>query len=421
MTAAVDAIEPPRTSVGVLGWLRKNLFSTWYNALLTIVMLWLIYVVGSGLLNWVFRGARWDVISANLRLFMVGPYPPDQVWRVWLVVALVAALFGLSAGVFGGTIRTFANSLAAALATLAVLQFATGGIRELTTYVSSLPGQSPLQWLTTLPPGPWLVAGLALVIGAYLLGQQRKTWRRWLIPLWLLGFALTIVLLQGFAKNNWLPTVSTTRWGGLLLTFMLSIVAIVVSFPLGVLLALGRRSQLPAVKVFSVLYIELVRGVPLVTILYMTQIMLPLFLPGQVRIDNVLRAIAGMTLFTAAYMAENVRGGLQAIPTGQIEAAQAVGLNNALVTLFIVLPQALRMVIPAIVGLFIALFKDTTLVMIVGQLDLLGVGRSVLAQPEYLGLQTEVYVFVAALFFIFSYAMSFASYRLEAALGVGKR
>jgi general L-amino acid transport system permease protein len=202
---------------------------------------------------------------------------------------------------------------------------------------------------------------------------------------------------------------------------MLSIVAIVVSFPLGVLLALGRRSQLPAVKVFSVLYIELVRGVPLVTILYMTQIMLPLFLPGQVRIDNVLRAIAGMTLFTAAYMAENVRGGLQAIPTGQIEAAQAVGLNNALVTLFIVLPQALRMVIPAIVGLFIALFKDTTLVMIVGQLDLLGVGRSVLAQPEYLGLQTEVYVFVAALFFIFSYAMSFASYRLEAALGVGKR
>jgi general L-amino acid transport system permease protein len=421
MTAAVDTIEPPSTSVGVLGWLRKNLFSTWYNALLTIVMLWLIYVVGTGLLNWAFTGARWEVISANLRLFMVGPYPPDQVWRVWLVVALVAALFGLSAGVFGGTIRTFANSLAAALATLAVLQFATGGVRELTTYMSSLPGQSPVQWLTTMPPGPWLVAGLVLVIGAYLLGRQRKTWRRWLIPLWLLAFVLTIVLLQGFAKNNWLPVVSTTRWGGLLLTFMLSVVAIVVSFPLGVLLALGRRSQLPAVKVFSVLYIELVRGVPLVTILYMTQIMLPLFLPGEVRVDNVLRAIAGMTLFTAAYMAENVRGGLQAIPTGQIEAAQAVGLNNALVTLFIVLPQALRMVIPAIVGLFIALFKDTTLVMIVGQLDLLGVGRSVLAQPEYLGLQTEVYVFVAALFFIFSYAMSFASYRLEAALGVGKR
>jgi len=287
--------------------------------------------------------------------------------------------------------------------------------------VSSLPGQSPVQWLTTMPPGPWLVAGLVLVIGAYLLGHQRKTWRRWLIPLWLLAFALTIVLLQGFAKNNWLPTVSTTRWGGLLLTFMLSVVAIVISFPLGVLLALGRRSQLPAVKVFSVLYIELVRGVPLVTILYMTQIMLPLFLPGEVRVDNVLRAIAGMTLFTAAYMAENVRGGLQAIPTGQIEAAQAVGLNNALVTLFIVLPQALRIVIPSIVGLFIALFKDTTLVMIVGQLDLLGVGRSVLAQPEYMGLQMEVYVFVAALFFIFSYAMSFASYRLEAALGVGKR
>jgi general L-amino acid transport system permease protein len=298
--------------------------------------------------------------------------------------------------VWSGTVRTFTISLAAGYATLAVLPF--GGDGRI-----------------------WLLANLVVVIAAYFLARGRKSLQHWLIPAWLVGFFLAMIVLQGFVKNEWLPEVSTSQWGGLLLTFILSVVSIVVSFPLGVLLALGRRSKMPVVRIFCILYIELVRGVPLVTILYMTQIMLPLFLPGELRIDNVVRAIAGMTLFTAAYMAENVRGGLQAIPTGQIEAAQAVGLNNALVTLFIVLPQALRMVIPAIVGLFIALFKDTTLATIVALLELLGVGRSVLAQPEYLGLQTEVYIFVAAIFFVFSYAMSFASYRLEAALGVGKR
>jgi general L-amino acid transport system permease protein len=327
---------------------------------------------------------------------MIGPYPPDQAWRVWIVVLVVSLLFGISGGLWSGTVRTFTISLAAGYATLAVLPF--GGDGRI-----------------------WLLANLVVVVAAYFLARGRKSLQRWLIPAWLVGFFLAMIVLQGFVKNEWLPEVSTSKWGGLLLTFILSVVSIVVSFPLGVLLALGRRSKLPVVKIFCILYIELVRGVPLVTILYMTQIMLPLFLPGELRIDNVMRAIAGMTMFTAAYMAENVRGGLQAIPTGQIEAAQAVGLNNALVTLFIVLPQALRMVIPAIVGLFIALFKDTTLATIVALMELLGIGRSVLAQPEYLGLQTEVYIFVAAIFFVFSYAMSFASYRLEAALGVGKR
>jgi general L-amino acid transport system permease protein len=218
-----------------------------------------------------------------------------------------------------------------------------------------------------------------------------------------------------------LPEVGTSLWGGLLLTLVLAVTSIVLSFPLGVLLALGRRSQLPVVKWFSILYIEIIRGVPLVTVLYMTQIMLPLFLPSGMRVDNVIRAIVAMTLFTAAYMAENVRGGLQAIPSGQIEAAHALGLSDLLVTVLIVLPQALRLVIPTTVGLFISLFKDTTLATIVALLELLGVGRSVLAQTEFLGLQTEVYVFVAAVFFVFCYAMSFASYRLEVALGIGKR
>ncbi len=394
MATVTETMGPPRTSIGIVGWLRKNLFNTWYNTLLTIISSWLIYTVGSQLLIWAFSSARWAVIPANLRLFMVGPYPPDQVWRVWLVLIVVSLMMGLSAGVWGGTMRTFGVWLAAAYATLIVLPFdGTGRL--------------------------WLIANLAVLVGAYAVSRGRAWPSRYLLALWILSFVLTIILLQGF--GDILIPVGTSQWGGLLLTFIFAVVSIVLSFPLGVLLALGRRSQLPVVKTFSILYIELVRGVPLITILYMTQIMLPLFLPTGVRVDNVVRAIAAFTLFTAAYMAENVRGGLQAIPEGQIEAGMALGLSNWLITLLIVLPQALRMVIPTTVGLFISLFKDTTLATIVAQLELLGVARSVLAQTEFLGLQTEVYVFVAAVFFVFCYAMSFASYRLEEALGVGKR
>ena len=202
---------------------------------------------------------------------------------------------------------------------------------------------------------------------------------------------------------------------------LLATVGIILSFPLGVVLALGRRSRLPVVRGLSTGYIEIIRGVPLVTILFMADIILPLFLPGEWRLDRVARAMGGITLFSAAYVAENVRGGLQAIPTGQIEAAQALGLSGIKTNLYIVLPQALRSVIPANVGLFISLLKDTTLVTIIGLLELLGIGRAVLAQPDSFGANMEVYAFVAAVFFVLCYAMSQASYRLERALGVGTR
>lgn len=222
-------------------------------------------------------------------------------------------------------------------------------------------------------------------------------------------------MLHGFGEN----VVLTTNWGGLLLTLILAAVGICFCFPLGVLLALGRRSTLPAVKWVSTAYIETVRGVPLVTILFMAQVVIPIFMPDDIRLDKVLRAMLGITLFSAAYMAENVRGGLQAIPRGQFEAAQAVGLNYPLMMLFVVLPQALRSVIPAIVGQFIALFKDTSLVTIVGLLDLLGIAKTVIANPDWLGLQAEVYIFVAAIYFVFSYSMSYVSQKIEDALGVG--
>jgi general L-amino acid transport system permease protein len=219
-----------------------------------------------------------------------------------------------------------------------------------------------------------------------------------------------------------LPVVSTGVWGGMMINILLAGIGIGASFPLGVLLALGRRSSLPVVKIFCTLFIELVRGVPLVSILFMASIILPLFLPGDIRIDRLLRALIGITLFSSAYMAENVRGGLQAIPLGQIDAAKAIGLGGGLTTLLIVLPQALRLVIPAIVGQFISLFKDTTLVVIVGLLDILGVGKSIIAgNPEWVAAQAEVYLFIAAVFWVFTYSMSRSSRRLEKALGVGER
>jgi general L-amino acid transport system permease protein len=204
----------------------------------------------------------------------------------------------------------------------------------------------------------------------------------------------------------------------MLLTLLLSIVSIVASFPIGVLLALGRRSSLPVVKTFSVLFIEVVRGVPLITILFMAQVMLPLFLPLELTVDRVIRAMAGMTLFTAAYLAEIVRGGLQAVRNEQIEAARALGLSELLVTGLIVLPQALRAVIPPIMGQFVSIFKDTTLVTIVGLLDLLAVGQSVIKQREFLGAVREIYLFAGVFYFVISYAMSLASRRLERQLGV---
>jgi general L-amino acid transport system permease protein len=241
--------------------------------------------------------------------------------------------------------------------------------------------------------------------------------------LWLIvAVLMSMVLLPGVPGIPGLPTVPTTAWGGLLITLLLAVGGIVLSFPIGVLLALGRRSSLPVVKVFSILFIEVIRGVPLVTILFMFSVILALFLPAESRIDRILRALMGTVVFSAAYMAENVRGGLQAIPPGQVEAAKAVGLNGFQITTLIVLPQALRLVIPSIVGQFIALFKDTTLVVIVGINDLLGIGNAVLKlNPEFFRLQMEVYVFIAIIFWIFSYFMSYASLQLEKSLGVGER
>lgn len=250
---------------------------------------------------------------------------------------------------------------------------------------------------------------------ATILWWKRAVWtRRSLVIAWFLSPIIIVVLLTGFKESSILPYVRTQLWSGLLLTVILTVTGVVGSFPLGVLLALGRRSDLVIIKWLSIAYIEVIRGVPLITILFMSQVMLPLFLSANV--DVVIRAMVGIILFSAAYLAENVRGGLQAIPRGQIEAAQALGLNPFLVTALIVLPQAIRIVIPAIVGQFISLFKDTTLVSIVTLLDLLGIMGAAIAQnPVYAYHKTEAYLFLAAVYFVFSYVMSSAARRIEGA------
>lgn len=257
-----------------------------------------------------------------------------------------------------------------------------------------------------------LTSGGAIAIG-FAIGQQVKKFSQSSLALsilWCLSLPIALWLIGG---NLGLAAVDVDVWNGLVLTLLVAISGIVFSFPLGVLLALGRQSNLPIIKLFCIFYIELVRGLPLIGILFMAQVMLPLFLPAGLEIDRVLRAIAAFVFFSAAYLAENVRGGLQAIPKGQGEAARALGLNPVFTTILIVLPQALKASIPAIVGQFIGLFKDTSLVAIVGLVDLMGVARTVLSQPEFIGRYAEVYIFVAFIYWIFCFSLSQASQKLE--------
>ncbi len=383
-------IKPPANTKGAAQWLKGNLFNTWYNALLTCLALVLLFFAFKELLIWAFTEAKWRVIPANFRLFMVGSYPQEQVWRVWNAIYILSVLIGLSAGLWGGLVLRFAVVLSGVWFISALLPF------ELSTR-------------------GWCLGAIAMIAVSFFLGRGRIGLRPWILGGWILSFPVIMVVLRGFGENG----VLTSNWGGLLLTLILAVVGIVVSFPLGVFLALCRQSNLPAIRWVSTTYIETVRGVPLITILFMGNVLIPIFVPG-LDINQVLRMMLGIIFFSAAYMAENVRGGLQGIPRGQHEAAQAVGLNYAQTTLFIVLPQALRSVIPAIVGQFIALFKDTSLVSIIGLIDLLGVAKSVIANPDWLGLQAEVYLFAAIIYFVFCYAMSYASQDIETDLGVGK-
>jgi general L-amino acid transport system permease protein len=403
------AQRPPASEIGTIGWLRANLFNGVWNTLLTLLTLLLVYYAGSSLLRWAFTQAFWEPIWLNRKLFAVGLYPQARLLQPSLVLATVSLLFGLSAGRWGSIVRRVAVGLAALLLLLAVI-----------------------------PIGPaaqiWMGISLALLIAGYVVALRIAIPSSVLAVAWVLSIPFALFVLRGSIELRTVGLsipilggpIPSNFIGGLMLTILLTVVGISFSFPIGVALALGRRSHLPVIRYFCIGYIELIRGVPLITLLFMGMLVLPLFLPrGWPSPEAITRVMVAITLFSAAYLAENVRGGLQAVPRGQYEAADAIGLSAWQKTRLIVLPQALRAVIPAIVGQFIALFKDTSLVALVGLTDLLGIGRAVIQQPEWLvvagGITREVYVFVALVYFVFSFGMSWASRQLEAQLGVGDR
>jgi general L-amino acid transport system permease protein len=265
----------------------------------------------------------------------------------------------------------------------------------------------------------WFVIGMFSLAGFWLGRLFPRIFRRVAAIGWLLYIPLTLVLVRGYeSPASLLPYVTSNLWGGLLLTALIGGIGTVLSFPIGVVLAIGRRSRYPVIRAFCVIYIELIRSVPLITVLFMAQTMLPLFLPSNINIDRVVRAITAFTLFAAAYMAENVRGGLQNVPKGQYEAAAALGLNGFLSMRLIILPQALRSIIPILTASVIGSFRDTSLVLIVGLLDLLGIAKAALAQPEFLGRHIEVYSFLAAVYWTISYAFSYIGQIIEERAGI---
>jgi general L-amino acid transport system permease protein len=347
---------------------------------------WLLYQGAQGIISWA-ATARWQVISSNFPLFFTGLYPHADLWRIGALLAVIAGLAGVSWG-FWHRLR---RGIAVVLGALVV--------------VGLLVSAAPL-WFVV-----WGVAvGIGFSLGQWLKGKD-WSWRNESIALgWLMSVPISLWLMGG---GLGLGKVEPDLWNGLLLTLCIAVLGIGLSFPLGILLALGRQGQLPIIKWVCVAYIELVRGLPLIGVLFMAQVMLPLFFPAGWEVHRVVRAVAAYALFSAAYLAENVRGGLQSLPKGQAEAAKALGFNPLLITGLIVLPQALRLSVPAIVGQFIALFKDTSLVAMVGLVDLMGVARTVLSQPEFIGRYSEVYLFTAGLYWIFCYSMSQASRQLE--------
>lgn len=358
-------LPPPPGTVGVIGWLRKNLFSNIPNSILTLLAVYFLVSSIPPVMDWVLfdadfegasrtdctsAGACWALIDVRMKQYFFGLYPVEELWRVYIAGIVLA------------------------LALLPVL-------------FDKIPFRKILLVNTFLLP----------ITGFYLLSGT------------------------GSGPEAWLATVETPQWGGLLLTLVIGVTGIVASLPIGVALALGRRSNMPVVRAMCVTFIEFVRGVPLITILFMSSVMVPLFLPEGVNFDKLLRCLIGVSLFSAAYMAEVIRGGLQAIPKGQYEAAAAMGLSFWKMMYLIILPQALRIVIPGIVNTFIGLFKDTSLVLIIGLFDLLGIAKTVITDANWIGLSHESYAFVAVIYWVFCFGMSRYSIWLEAKLHTGHK
>jgi general L-amino acid transport system permease protein len=376
--------------------LRRELFATPLDGLITVALLIGLVSGLKALLHWSLTQADWAVIQANSTLLAVGRYPLNQQWRLWLLTALLSGAAGISWGLLRGAGWPRSDRLAAVvLLVLSLLLPAGLGL--------AAPVQQRWWWLTAL-----------LLVGRWAAGrwggELPPRWRRLLPLTWPVLYLLGLGLIGG---GLGLMSVRPSQWGGLLLTLTEASFAILVCCPLGIALALGRRSELPLLRWCSTLYIEFIRGAPLITLLFLGQNILGFLLPGGLAPDRVWRAAWILTFFAAAYVAEAVRAGLAALPRGQWEAARSLGLNTVQTLQHVVLPQALRVALPAIVGQFITLLQDTTLLSLIGLLDLLGVARAVMANPEFLGRNAEVYLVLAILFWCCCAALGLGSRSLE--------
>ena len=355
-------VRPPATVHGPVAWARSNLFGSWPSAIATILFGVLIAYWAVGFFSWGVVHAVWTLPD--------GANGPDT---------------------------TACREVKGIGACWAVLH---------EKYRFILFGRYPYdqQWRSALV--------VVLFIGLYAVSAWRRCWRRELLAVWLVTLtAIGILMWGGILGLDFVPQ---DQWGGLPLTLILATFGAAFAFPLSIAVALGRRStKLPAVKALCVLYVELIRGVPLITLLFMASVMFPLFLPDGVNVDKLLRAQVAIILFAAAYLAEVIRGGLQALPKGQYEAADALGLSYWKKTGFIVLPQALRLVIPPLVNTFIGFFKDTSLVLIIGLFDLLSAGKIAISEPAWTAYSSEVYLALAAIYFVFCYTMARYSRGLE--------
>lgn len=359
--------EPPRTVrpghplSRMVFWARKNLFSSWSNSLLTLLCLWLMWQLIPPLLNWTIFNANWLGTSRT------------DCTREGACWVFIHARFG---------------------------QF--------------MYGLYPIEQRWRI--NSTLIIGLLTLIPLFWRGMPRRG--RYL-AVWMVAYPLLVwVMLYGGFLG--LTRVETHQWGGLTLTLIIAAVGIAGALPLGILLALARRSSMPVVRILSVVFIEFWRGVPLITVLFMSSVMLPLFMTEGTSIDKLIRALVGVVLFQSAYVAEVVRGGLQALPKGQTEAAESLGLGYWKTQGLVILPQALKMVIPGLVNTIIALFKDTSLVIIIGLFDLFSSVQQATVDPAWLGMSTEGYVFAATIYWIFCFSMSRYSQHLEKRFHTGR-
>ena len=424
MTARAAAPLPPATTIGYVGWLRKNLFSSWGNGVVTVLLgvllAWMVVNLG----GWVFVEADWTVIVSRVPLYIVGLYPYEAYWRLAISLLLVSVLLGMSWRTWPNAARRFAFAFGAIMLFVGVFPHEMAPLHR-ALLLLNLPAIGLGYVLTPRAEqaSPGRLEALAGGALSPVLDRAAilSTPRRMLVAA---GVALivTMILILGIGGVPGLDPVNPQDLGGLMINLLLAFFGIVLSLPIGIALALGRRSSLPVVKVACVAFIEVIRGVPLITLLFMSRHILPLTFPADLNIDRVYLAGITITIFSSAYMAENVRGGMAAVPTGQAEAASALGLRGWQTTLMITLPQGLRNVIPAIVGQFISLFKDTSLVYFIGMLDLVEMGRvSIQGNQEFIDNGREVYLFLAVVFWVFTFSMSFISRRIEHALGVGRR